>query len=433
MTNPFFDQNSSTLKLIIYMLCLLAVCSSGYAQPVIKKFVKENRHNVRTVDPADTDYSDLEAIGNAIGDKRVVMLGEQDHGDAPAFLAKTRLIKYLREKKGFNVLAFESDFFGLTEGQQEIMNDTAALRKYLKGNIFSIWTYCDACTDLFYQYLPATYTAGRPMTVTGFDNQPHSRFSNRRLVKWLDSVITMERLPLDSFAAKKTFILNWTDSLVRYYGRKIEQFDNYDEMNRLMTQTIALHEGRYGKDFSWLILNSIAAFNMQMKYMFVKDYTTFTVRDAQMAANLNWLVNVKYKSEKVIVWAHNFHILNNSWAAMGRNAGKHLSMGNEFLKMPGNTAQTYVLGFTSGRGTAGRINAGKTYKVRKPRRNSFEKWIGNAVYAFVDFTSYNRQTAAPEFFLMKGKHHQQKATAQWTRCFDGMFYIRDMYACKLVQ
>src|SRR5262245_61862370 len=82
-------------------------------QTSIKAYVQQTAVPIQTVQPEATDYSDLEAIGNAIGDAKIVMLGEQDHGDAPTYLAKTRLVKYLHEKKGFNVLAVESDFYAL--------------------------------------------------------------------------------------------------------------------------------------------------------------------------------------------------------------------------------------------------------------------------------------------------------------------------------
>lgn len=97
------------------LFTFISVALSACVQKDIKQFVVENRVDILSISPDSTDFSDLEAIGKAIGDSRIVMLGEQDHGDAPTFLAKTRLIKYLHEQKGFNVLAFESDFFALNE------------------------------------------------------------------------------------------------------------------------------------------------------------------------------------------------------------------------------------------------------------------------------------------------------------------------------
>src|SRR5215212_8009568 len=94
----------------------IVMVASGCKDQDIEKFIKENANVISNVNVDSDDFTDLLPIGNAIGDSRVVMLGEQDHGDGTSFLAKTRLIKFLHEKKGFNVLAFESDFFALTDG-----------------------------------------------------------------------------------------------------------------------------------------------------------------------------------------------------------------------------------------------------------------------------------------------------------------------------
>ncbi|GAA4320806.1 hypothetical protein [Compostibacter hankyongensis] len=88
-------------------LIFLSVCNfsfiHAFGQKAIKEYVQQSIHVIENLDTSSSDYKDLEAIGKAIGTARVVMLGEQDHGDAPTYLAKTRLIKYLHEKKGFNV------------------------------------------------------------------------------------------------------------------------------------------------------------------------------------------------------------------------------------------------------------------------------------------------------------------------------------------
>lgn len=77
-----------------YLIILIASLTSSNlsAQILIKKYVKENTIPIATIEPDSTNFFDLRAIGNAIGKARIVMLGEQDHGDAPTFLAKTRLI-----------------------------------------------------------------------------------------------------------------------------------------------------------------------------------------------------------------------------------------------------------------------------------------------------------------------------------------------------
>ena len=107
----------------------------------IKAFCIDNIQTINTIDPADTNYNDLEIIGTAIGRSKIVMLGEQDHGDAPTFLAKTRIIKYLHEKQDFDVLVFESDFWGLNELWDNSSHNNFTIDLFRK-NTYSVWSAC---------------------------------------------------------------------------------------------------------------------------------------------------------------------------------------------------------------------------------------------------------------------------------------------------
>jgi hypothetical protein len=53
---------------------------------------------IRTVDPADQDFSDLEPLRAAIGTARIVQLGEPSHGAGSSFAAKTRLVMFLHQR-----------------------------------------------------------------------------------------------------------------------------------------------------------------------------------------------------------------------------------------------------------------------------------------------------------------------------------------------
>jgi erythromycin esterase len=70
-----------------------------------------------TLDP-DAPLDDLEWLGQAIGDARVVAIGESSHYNREFYRLRHRLLRYLVEKHGFSAYALESGFIEgwLTDG-----------------------------------------------------------------------------------------------------------------------------------------------------------------------------------------------------------------------------------------------------------------------------------------------------------------------------
>lgn len=407
----------------ITLLTLVLVSLQSFAQNNIKRYVEDNLKVVKTISPDSLDFSDLEVIGNRIGDARIVMLGEQDHGDAPTFLAKTRLIKYLHEKKGFDVLAFESDFFALTKGWDELEKRKDKIEDFLKNNIFSIWTSCAQCDDLFYNYIGKTLKTNSPIDIAGFDSQKHGRYSNKNLKIFVDSLVKKSQMPFVKNKEYASFIKFLDSSKISRDTTKYHTF--IYQMNNVIEYLSIGNVSSY----DLLLLRSIKEDFRSGLFFLSKRNGFLEIRDKQMADNLKWLAYQKYPNRKIMVWAHSAHIAKNSDLIEG-NSNIKKSMGTFFTEDLVVRENTYFLGFTSRDGTAGRLNINKKFNVQKPSNNDFEAWITSDLkYGFVDFKAFNSMKS--EFskpFKMKGIAHRSNL-AQWNKIFDGMFYIRDMYPC----
>ncbi|GAO42503.1 erythromycin esterase family protein [Flavihumibacter petaseus] len=413
-----------------YLLLFLSLscCLAAYPQRAIKAYVMANVVRINSVSPEETNDDDLAGIGDAIGDARIVMLGEQDHGDAPAFLAKTRMIRYLHEKKGFNVLAFESDVFGLNTGWDRLDKNPDSVAAFLRVNIFPIWTLCKACDNLFYQYIPATLATPHPLVVSGFDNQMILRYASLQLTHYLDSCFRAWELPITKAPDYNSAVLPFLDSL----GKKMTyqdpgNFPRIDGYLRIIREQAI--QGGKADEYGLLLINSMIAERIQYQYLRSDYHQSFNARDVQMADNLRWLATKKYSGEKIIVWAANGHVGRYADSS-GKRDKKLVAMGYLFTRDTALSRETYVLGFTSYSGEAGRMTTMQQYKVPAPEKNGFETWIDPSwEYAFVDFKKFNCTNTAREVFQLKGLGHQSRFKKEWNQVFDGIFYIRNMYSC----
>ncbi|OUM50202.1 hypothetical protein BW425_03715 [Bacillus pseudomycoides] len=98
-----------------------------------KKWVSE--HAVELQEPTASSNEDLSFLKQTLQDKRIVLLGESTHGSTEMNQSKVRMIKYLHEEMGYDVIAFESGFAEANAVYQNIDDLTAeqAMKKAISG------------------------------------------------------------------------------------------------------------------------------------------------------------------------------------------------------------------------------------------------------------------------------------------------------------
>lgn len=412
------------MRTLLFIFLIIPVTPSVGQQKVkVKEYVLHNTVRLSTISPDSTNYGDLSIIGHSIGNAQIVMLGEQDHGDAATFLAKTRLVKYLHEKKGFNILAFESDFFGLNNGWDNLDKNQLQIDSLIRNNILSLWTYCDACQDLLYGYIPTTQKSSVPIIITGFDNQTVYTYSRNYLIEKLDSVLRKLEIPIVQSANYHSELLPQLHTLVTKFGYQIPTQDFFRDCGNTLNIIKEQVRSKIPDHSFWsMVIDNLIAFNRE-EYNFKQDkWKAETIRDKQMALNLKWIIQSKYPHQKVIVWAANNHVSNYS-------SKNYASMRQYFSSDTSLNDKIYSIGFTSYEGEGGRLWQ-KKFTIHKSPRNSLEGWMSDSYdYAFIDFTAYNNTfPKSNERFIMRGWGYRSFKT-QWNQLFDGIFYIKRMYPC----
>lgn len=140
---------------------------AGVSDPV--GWIKQRSVPLRTIDPNDHDFADLEPFGEMIGDARVVQLGEQCHGDGAAFLTKARLIAYLHQRLGFDVLVWESGLYDCRVAWEALRRGDDPVAAARLG-LFKIWTESLQVRPVF-SYLAEHANTDRPLELAGMDCQ----------------------------------------------------------------------------------------------------------------------------------------------------------------------------------------------------------------------------------------------------------------------
>ncbi|MBB6460036.1 erythromycin esterase family protein [Flammeovirga kamogawensis] len=377
-----------------------------FAQKDFDAYVIANTSEIKSLDINYENDNDLTAIKTAIGDARVVMLGEQDHGTGTAFIMKARLIKYLHEQMGFDVIAYESNFYEMQGAyEHDSLNFEDAYEE-----IFPIWTKCGECKPSF-SYIKNTLATDRPLYTTGFDMQFYFKknFYDDFLKFYEDNhlIVNDEKRFFHIF---KTLLKN---------NQSFELENREEDLTYYFKELNVLYNS-YDKDDFWKqVLHSLIGYSEMRTASSLQE--SLNIRDNYMADNLLWLTQKRFPNKKIIVWAHNYHISR----VLHKNF-KAITMTDKVYEVLGD--QMYSLGFISSEGTTGWANRDNTSSLRKVKNKKFleNKIAGmNFQQAFLDFKSYSGD---PVQFLMR--YHWGKAyKLYWLDTFDGVIYIDKIYPC----
>lgn len=417
--------------------------------------LRRRTHPVRTIEPADEDFTDLEGLASAVGDARIVQLGESTHGDGAAFSAKVRLVKFLHQELGFDVLLWESGLYDVWRVNRALQDGEDPLAAARLG-IYSIWAEAREVLPLF-KYAQGTYRTSRPLEMAGFDLQ----FSGRdigdlaedilRLITWsaydagdlagevmrqaVNEVVHTYR-ELEEPTSRNGSTPPLETALKRFFGA-VDRLENLVRAKRELAS-----ESRRMRD---LAVMEQALINLREHAAGMAELSaagdpaegpevnrSWNRRDARMAENVRWLAEAHFRGKKLVVWAHNGHVMNAyytaDWNALSHEPeeGGTKPMGAYLAEWFGE--QVYTVAFTAHSGQYELITMPGIQKIEPMPAESLEALLHDLGYeqAFLDFRSL-----PPDHWLrgentMAIRGYLPETIQDWTRIIDGVFFIDRM-------
>ena len=427
---------SQTL-LSFFLIGCLCHCNLDQAEkPVLiskqARWLQRHAVEVRTVSPGAEDFSDLEPLKAAIGDARLVMLGEQTHGDGTTFQAKVRLIKFLHRQMGFDVVAFESGLYDCHRVWADIEAGEDAVTAARRG-IYSLWSNCREVRPLF-EYVNRLAAEGQVLEIAGFDCNVTGSNARDRLIADLEAflgqnnahVLNDEDWPL--FKEDLHYFLidrEYTPSPQRRTTFFEVLASAGEEMDTLVPRP---HPLLLSPAFWKQVLTSLR--QQAHRYWLVHDDDTRgNARDAQMAENLLWLLQNPYRDRKVVVWAATFHLIRNLHEIDPLEPDVSYSiwvpMGHHLWQALGDSL--YSVGFTAYRGTYLSVSQNVEVEIEPSSPGSIEYLMNEAGFdaGLVDFRNLPDDGAWLREFLLSRPMGNQEMRANWSRHLDALFFIKE--------
>jgi erythromycin esterase len=319
---------------LLYLIVLLPrVIHAQQSSEAFEKWASARAIPLRTVE-ADGDMKDLLPLKSVVGGARVVAIGEPNHGTHEPLALRNRLIRFLVEQMGFTAVALETGF-----------TESFALERFVAGSPGEL------------------HNTVRDNFSWGFGNFPE----NEELIQWIrgynadtnhlgklrfygidlsgakDGAFPQARRAVD-FAI--TFLARGDSAAVQSIREKLEpclkKFStwNYASMSSAEREqlvagfteiTATLERKRSSlvslssdEEYEWALHSVVVA--RQLNTMFEVSptspwtgpgippdaYRMTAARDSGMADNVCWALDREKPNGRLVVFAHNGHVMNSS-------------------------------------------------------------------------------------------------------------------------
>jgi erythromycin esterase len=398
-------------------------------------WLRANAVTIRSVDAADASFDDLQPVADAIGAATVVQLGEPSHGAGTAFAAKARILKFLHQQLGFDVLVWESGLYDVALAQAGMRGSDNAITAARRG-IFSLWTEAAEAQPVF-DYVKASQATTRPIDMAGFDMQITADGSAARYGPELRAFVTGLRIQTlrDPAIALATTA---TDARRQLFTTGFASLSDLKtllsachSLRALITAKRLDFEQAWGPSHTSFMDRTIENMRVDAMQRFETAHSAPTTpgrenrRDALNADNLRWLIESRYRGRKIVVWAHNVHVMKAYLSRDFRDV--HLSRRPGDMKPTGVFlaewlgSRLYTIGMTAFEGSEGLAIADQQANLPPAPRASLEAELHalGEPYVFLDLRKCPALIARmPKF--------DSTYVATPGLVYDGLFFIDHM-------
>jgi len=336
----------------------------------------------------------------AIGDARLVLIGEASHGTHDFYRERARITRRLIEEKGFKAVAVEADWPDayrinrFVTGQNEDGHSREPVEALSGFRRFPAWMWRNMDVLAFVEWL-RQHNERRSTSVGFFGLDLYSLYTSaQEVLRFLDRY--------DPAAAARArfryscFDQFAEDSQAYGYAAGFELSEScerqvVEQLLEMRRKNLAfVEDGELGNELFSASENAEVVRDAERYYrtMFGGRVSSWNLRDSHMAGALDRLLNHLGRDSKVVVWAHNSHLGDARATQMGR-AGE-LNLGQ--LVRERYPEESFLIGFTT---YSGEVTAASNWD-EPAQRKVVRRALPNSI------ESLFHETGLGDFFLLLG-------------------------------